>query len=193
MTDTTFGGYTAPEDDTPTPAPVSLGRDEYASGEIGSDSDHTSPFADLAAAAAIDLFAPKRFPVLARPGYELELTPTMTPAKYRAAQKLAAGGGKVNLDKVDQALLNAKLIADHNTGIFINGKPIKDEDGDPLTVSSEPFLKLFKTTTVREALIKFLGGEYRVIALGSALFTESGMGDDPEATDASPTGATSGG
>jgi hypothetical protein len=140
----------------------------------------TSLFDDLKAEAQKELDTDVTFAVRGREGYTITFDSQIS-SKEIVRWSKNAQGKKKRAEDADRRLVAGACIVEKNTGIYKNGEPVVDEEGDILTFRSWPFIDLFAgdnaAPTSIDSVIKFMG-EGQMFSLNDALLAEAGYGDD---------------
>lgn len=144
-----------------------------------------SLFAELAAEAAAEIEDDVFFSVDARPGWVLGFSSTIGQKELTRYRKAATKNGQKKAEDADLVIGNAMPLIEKNIGIYkldADGKRVQviDPNTDrPLLLRSDSFVRMQgRGLDEVKALVKFMGGESKVSALGAALLKSSGWGED---------------
>lgn len=144
-----------------------------------------SLFAELAAEAQAEINDDVFFPVEARPGWVLGFSSSINQKELTRYRKAATQNGRRKAEDADLVIGNAMPLIEKSIGIYkldAEGHRVQVIDprtDRPLTLRSASFVSMQgKGLDEVRALVKFLGAESKVSALGAALLKESGWGED---------------
>lgn len=167
MTEQTFGAYAAAPA-APVPA---------TNVQATAPAPASSLLATLAAEAKKEIGRKVRYEFSNRPGWSAEFETNIDPEDFQRYRR-AAQGKKKRPEDMDPTLLGGMALVEYNTAIFFKGEQVELEDGSPLLLRSKEFSAMFPDAYSQvDALVKFAGGGH-VIAMGNALYSEAGYGDE---------------
>ncbi|RIJ76616.1 hypothetical protein D1871_11120 [Nakamurella silvestris] len=91
--------------------------------------------------------------------------------------RVKAAGGKKDGD-MNVAYWHSLILATYTEQIVIEGKPLLDDEGDPITFTTKAFQDALDVETAAEAAKRFISLDGKIIGLGVKLLAEAGFGDD---------------
>lgn len=144
------------------------------------------------AKASTDLAPPPRtWGVDARPGWAAQYRVDIAEVILKGYRQRCIIKGRRSVSgepDYNEVKLGALLAAHYNAGLTLNGQPVLDDAGDPMTFRSREFLTLAGAKTAADAVVKWYVTDGSLIALSRALLNAAGYLDDATEVDPGPSG-----
>lgn len=114
-----------------------------------------------------------RFPKLGA-SVELEFSKNITTQELNRFQKAAKA--KRRGDEVDAGKASALILAAKSVAVWIGGKQLVDDDGEPITLRSEEMLSITGSHTAADGVRRLLG-DGGTTSMSDSLIGDAGFGD----------------